>query len=70
MIGGGVSNLGDLLLSSIRQSVLNRSLPLATRELLIVFSKMGADAGVSGAINLILDYMFALSTSAVEVAAE
>ena len=70
VIGGGVSNLGDLLLSSIRQSVLNRSLPLATRELLIVFSKMGADAGVSGAINLILDYMFALSTSAVEVAAE
>jgi glucokinase-like ROK family protein len=70
VIGGGVSNLGDLLLSSIRQSVLNRSLPLATRELLIVFSKMGADAGVIGAINLILDYMFALSTSAVEVAAE
>jgi glucokinase-like ROK family protein len=70
VIGGGVSNLGDLLLSSIRQSVLNRSLPLATRELLIVFSKMGVDAGVSGAINLILDYMFTLSTSMADVLVE
>jgi glucokinase-like ROK family protein len=70
VIGGGVSNLGDLLLSSIRQSVLNRSLPLATRELLIFFSKMGADAGVIGSINLILDYMFSLSTSPAEVLVE
>lgn len=61
VIGGGVSNLGNLLLSSIRQSVLNRSLPLATRDLQIVFSSMGADAGVIGAVNLALDYMFTLS---------
>src|SRR4030042_958897 len=38
VIGGGVSNLGNLLLSSIRQAVLSRSLPLATRNLDIVFS--------------------------------
>jgi predicted NBD/HSP70 family sugar kinase len=60
VIGGGVSNLGNLLLSSIRQTVLNRSLPLATRDLQIVFSAIGADAGVIGAVNLAMDYMFTL----------
>ncbi|OGO62976.1 MAG: hypothetical protein A2029_10335 [Chloroflexi bacterium RBG_19FT_COMBO_47_9] len=63
VIGGGVSNLGNLLLSSIRQTVLNRSLPLATRDLLIVFSEIGGDAGVVGAINLAMDYLFTLSTN-------
>ncbi len=61
VIGGGVSNLGNQLLSSIRQSVLNRSLPLATRDLQIVFSAIGPDAGVIGAVNLAMDYMFTLS---------
>ncbi|KAF0111935.1 MAG: rok family protein [Chloroflexi bacterium] len=63
VIGGGVSNLGNLLLSSIRQTVLNRSLPLATRDLHIVFSGIGPDAGVIGAVNLAMDYMFTLSSS-------
>jgi predicted NBD/HSP70 family sugar kinase len=61
VIGGGVSNLGNQLLSSIRQSVLNRSLPLATRDLHIVFSSIGPDAGVIGAVNLAMDYMFTLT---------
>ena len=58
ILGGGVSNLGNLLLSSIRQAVLNRSLPLATRNLHIVFSAIGADAGIIGAVNLAMDYIF------------
>lgn len=61
VIGGGVSNLGNLLLSSIRQTVINRSTPLATRDLHIVFSEIGPDAGVIGAVNLAMDYMFSLS---------
>ena len=61
VIGGAVSNLGNLLLSSIRQAVLHRSLPLATRDLKIVFSKIGPDAGVIGAVNLAMDYMFSIS---------
>ncbi len=61
VIGGGVSNLGNLLLSSIRQTVLNRSTPLATRDLHIVFSEIGPDAGVIGAVNLAMDYMFSIS---------
>jgi glucokinase-like ROK family protein len=67
VIGGGVSNLGNLLLSTIRQAVLNRSLPLATRDLQIVFSEIGQDAGVIGAINLAMDNIFTLSTSRADV---
>jgi glucokinase-like ROK family protein len=63
VIGGGVSNLGNLLLSSIRQTVLHRSLPLATRDLLIVFSEIGPDAGVIGAINLTMDNILTVSAS-------
>jgi len=66
VIGGGVSNLGNLLLSSIRQAVLHRSLPLATRDLLVVFSEIGPDAGVIGAINLAIDHMLSLATGPVE----
>jgi glucokinase-like ROK family protein len=58
IIGGGVSNIGNLLLSSIRQAVLKRSLPLATRDLRIVFSSIGVDAGVIGLTTLAMDYMF------------
>jgi glucokinase-like ROK family protein len=61
VLGGGVSNLGNLLLSSIRQAVLQRSTPLATRDLQIVFSQIGADAGVLGAVSLAAEYMFSLA---------
>ena len=60
VIGGGVSNLGNLLLSSIRQAVLSRSLPLATRNLQLVFSGIGPDAGISGAISLAMNYIFTI----------
>jgi glucokinase-like ROK family protein len=70
VIGGGVSNIGDLLLSSIRQAVLRRSLPLATRDLQIVFSETGPDAGVIGAINLAMDNIFVISSSRSEQATE
>jgi predicted NBD/HSP70 family sugar kinase len=66
VLGGGVSNLGDLLLSSIRQAVLNRSLPLATRDLLIVFSEIRPDASVIGAITLAIDNMLSLAANQVE----
>jgi glucokinase-like ROK family protein len=61
VIGGGVSNIGNLLLSSIRQTVLHRSLPLATRNLDIVFSEIGPDAGVIGAVTLAMEYMFSIA---------
>jgi glucokinase-like ROK family protein len=57
VIGGGVSNLGNLLLSSIRQAVFSRSLPLATRNLQIVLSGIGSDSGMLGALSLGLNYV-------------
>jgi predicted NBD/HSP70 family sugar kinase len=63
VIGGGVAGIGNLLLSSIRRAVLNRSLPLSTRDLQICFSEKGSDAGVIGAVNLALDKVFEEETS-------
>jgi glucokinase-like ROK family protein len=59
-IGGGIANFGNHLLVAIRSAVLQRSLPLATTHLSIKFSRMGVDAGVTGAIALALDYLFAI----------
>lgn len=61
LIGGGVANIGNNLLSSIRQAVLRRSTALATRELSITYSPVGREAGVTGAIHLALDHVFALA---------
>jgi glucokinase-like ROK family protein len=58
LIGGGVSNIGNHFLASIRQAVLRRSTALATRELMISYSRMGSEAGVTGAIHLALDNLF------------
>jgi len=57
VIGGGVSKFGNILLASIRQAVIKRSLPLATKDLPIAFSSIVDDAGVLGAINLALDQL-------------
>jgi glucokinase-like ROK family protein len=57
-IGGGVANFGNHLLVAIRSAVLQRSLPLATTHLSIKFSRIGSDAGITGAIALALDYLF------------
>lgn len=59
-IGGGIANFGNHLLVAIRRAVLQRSLPLATTHLSISFSRMGSDAGITGAITLAMDYLFAI----------
>jgi glucokinase-like ROK family protein len=55
IIGGGVANAGDMFLASIRQSVYERSLPLATRDLSIARSGLGDLAGIYGAAALVGD---------------
>jgi predicted NBD/HSP70 family sugar kinase len=60
LIGGGVSRIGNLLLSSIRQAILFRSLPLATRDLHVVFSELGTDAGVLGAMALAIENVYSV----------
>lgn len=55
IIGGGVANSGDRFLASIRQSIYERSLPLATRDLRVPRSEQGDLAGVYGAAALASD---------------
>jgi glucokinase-like ROK family protein len=58
VIGGGVANSPDVLLASIRETVYRRSLPLATRDLLIQRSSLGGRAGVIGAASMVVDQLF------------
>ena len=58
VIGGGVANSPDSFLASIRETVYGRSLPLATRDLLIQRSSLGGLAGVIGASSMVVDQLF------------
>lgn len=62
VIGGSVSNSGDKLLAAIRESVLNRSLPLATRDLQIRLSEYPYLAGLSGAVEMVINELFQSET--------
>ena len=64
VIGGGVANSPEQLLASIRETVYRRSLPLATRDLLIQRSSLGGLAGVIGASSMVVDQLFARDTIA------
>ncbi|NRF95914.1 ROK family protein [Paenibacillus frigoriresistens] len=55
LIGGGVSQVGDVLLASIRQAVYQRALPLSVRNLVIQYSSLGENAGIVGAAALTVD---------------
>jgi glucokinase-like ROK family protein len=63
-LGGGVSNIGHQLLSTIRQATLRRATALSTRTLRIDYSKLGEDAGVKGAIWLAMEHVFAPAETA------
>ena len=58
VIGGGVANSPDQLLAAIRETVYRRSLPLATRDLLVQRSSLGSLAGVIGASSMVMDQLF------------
>jgi glucokinase-like ROK family protein len=59
VIGGGVANSPDHLLASIRETVYRRSLPLATRDLVVQRSALGGLAGVIGGSAMVVDQLFA-----------
>ncbi len=59
VIGGGVANSPDQLLAAIRETIYRRSLPLATRDLLVQRSSLGGLAGVIGAAAMVGDQIFA-----------
>jgi len=52
IVGGGLSNMGDLLLKPIRKYVAQFALPLPASTVKIVKAKLGTKAGVIGAAAL------------------
>jgi glucokinase-like ROK family protein len=63
VIGGGLAQLGHILLAEIRSVVYRRSLPLATGNLPVVLSELGSRAGVTGAAVLASDTAFEQAAS-------
>ena len=64
VIGGGFARSGDALLAAIRQTIYARSLPLATRELLVQRSVLDETGGLIGAAAMVVDELFAPRTLA------
>ena len=58
VIGGGQSGFGNLFVGAIRESIIWRSLHLATYELNVVISELKDKSGPTGAGTLILDHIF------------
>ncbi|HEY1011306.1 MAG TPA: ROK family protein [Herpetosiphonaceae bacterium] len=58
VITGGVSLIGHQLLASLKQAVLQRSLPLSTKGLRIDYGALGLDAGLRGALTLAIKHAF------------
>jgi glucokinase len=54
VIGGGVSQVGDLLFDPIRATVRERAMPAMRREVRIVPAALGDDVVVLGAVALVL----------------
>ena len=59
IIGGDVARAGEPLLAGIREVVYKRSLPLATGHLQIALSKLGDEAGITGAAVMVLETILA-----------
>jgi predicted NBD/HSP70 family sugar kinase len=57
VIGGDVAEASEQLLAGIRESVYQRSLPLATRHLQIVRSGLGDRAGIIGAASMVIEHV-------------
>jgi glucokinase-like ROK family protein len=64
VIGGGVARSGDFFLARIRQMLYERSLPLATRDLLVQRSALETTGGVIGVASMVSDELFAPRTLA------
>jgi predicted NBD/HSP70 family sugar kinase len=58
VLGGLIPSAGPHLLNAVRESVFQRTVPLATRELTIANSSLGVGAAVQGARHLVIDQTF------------
>lgn len=61
ILGGHVAESGDLLLAAVRQAIYERSLPLATRDLVIARSLDSDVVGITGVAFTVIDEVFAPS---------
>ena len=59
VLGGELALCQGYVLAAVHETVYRRSLPLATRNLQIATSKLGHDAGLMGAAQLVSDAVFA-----------
>ncbi|KAF0965295.1 ROK family transcriptional regulator [Rhodococcus sp. T7] len=66
VLSGALADAGDELYAGVREVVYRRSTVLATRHLRIVHGRLGADAGIVGATELVLSEV--LSAKAVDAA--
>jgi predicted NBD/HSP70 family sugar kinase len=57
VVGGEIAEASEPLLAGVRESVYQRSSPLATQELRILTSRLGVRAGVVGATSLALEHV-------------
>jgi predicted NBD/HSP70 family sugar kinase len=64
VIGGDIAEAHEHLLAGVREGIFGRSLPLATRDLRIVPSRLGDRAGVIGAATMVTEHV--LSPAAVD----
>lgn len=64
IIGGGVSNAGDLIMDNIIQTVNQRALTNPAKQTEIILSKFGDDATAMGAVALILAELFTTESAA------
>lgn len=59
VVGGALADCQDHLLAGVRETIYRRSLPLATRNLQIVNSRLGELAALHGAAALVRDLVYA-----------
>ncbi|MBT9163912.1 MAG: hypothetical protein DDT24_00833 [Chloroflexi bacterium] len=55
IIGGGVSNAGELILKPIREVIVQRAMPDFKNRARVVRSALGDDSVILGAVALALD---------------
>ncbi len=58
IIGGGVSNIGELFLKNIHEEIYSRSTSLSTSDLVIKKSYFGDKTGMIGAAAICLEEFF------------
>ncbi len=59
VIGGDLLLHQDHVLAVIKETVIRRAVPLATRDLRIVSSRLGTEAGLHGGVQLLIDELLA-----------